>query len=559
MQRWASLLLAAVGLAACVHASAPPTDFDLIIRGGEVLDGSGAAARTVDVGIRGDRIVALGPLAGRTARRFIEATGLTVAPGFIDVQGQSGLTLLVDGNGESHIRQGITTEIIGEGGSPALWTRHLFEIDPGIRDGLKILHVDFDWQGFSGYLRRLQRSGTSINLGSFISADMVREEVLGFADRAPSAGELARMQQLVERGMQEGGFGLATALIYPPLSYAKTDELVALALTAGRAGGIYISHVRGEGSDGKQAIDEAIQIGERARVPVVVYHLKRSGKRNWGTMAEIGAQIEAARARGVAISACQYPYTGAGTGLTAPLPGWAQEGGPEKLLARLKDPAQRARMRREMEGTDAGLGDVDLGTIQVAWVPPGKDQSVMGKRVTEIAAARHQDPWETYFALLSDNEANVFAFYHSMSEQDVRTGMRYPWVSVGTDAEATSPHGELGRGLVHPRAYGSFPRILGRYVREEHLLELPEAIRKMTSLAADQLGIRERGRLREGYFADLVVFDPRTVIDTATFERPHQFPKGIPYVIVNGVVTVDDGRHTGARAGRPLYGPGYRR
>jgi N-acyl-D-aspartate/D-glutamate deacylase len=361
--------------------------------------------------------------------------------------------------------------------------------------------------------------------------------------------------------MQQGAFGFATALIYPPASYTKTDELVALAQVAAKYGGLYISHVRGESFRVREAIGEAIQIGGAAHLPVVIYHLKIGAKANWGHMADIGALVDSARARGADVSACQYPYMAGGTGLQATLPGWAQEGGREKMLERLRDPRQRARMKHDIEANtevENLLAGATFDGVQIASVPPDKDQSIVGKRLSQIASERGQDNWDTLFAILLENDGRVGALYHMMSEEDVKTAMQFPWVSVGTDSAAIKPEGELGRGQPHPRSYGTFPRILGRYVRELHVLALPEAIRKMTSLAAAQLKIVNRGTLKEGYFADVVVFDPATVADTATYEKPHQFPIGINTVVVNGVVTVRNGRHTGAHAGRALFGPGAR-
>ncbi|MBI1873328.1 MAG: D-aminoacylase [Acidobacteria bacterium] len=496
-----------------------------------------------------------GPWMGAPEKRStLDATGRVVAPGFIDVQGQSGVTLLADGNGQSHVRQGITSEVIGEGGTPALWTK-----DTADEVSIKRYGLTFDWTGFDGYLRALEKKGTSLNLGSFAPVAVLREQVLGMADRAPTPDELKKEEDILEGAMQQGAFGFASALIYPPALYTTTDELIALAKVAAKYGGVYISHVRGESFRVKDAIGEAIQIGERAGLPVVIYHLKIGAKSNWGHMAEIRQLVEQARARGLNVTACQYPYTAGGTGLQATLPGWAQEGGREKMLERLRDPALRARMRQDIEANtevENLLAGATFDGVQIASVPPDKDQSIVGKRLSQIARSRGQDNWDTLFAILTENEGRVGALYHMMSEDDVKAAMQFPWVSVGTDSSAIKPDGELGRGQPHPRSYGTFPRILGHYVRGEHVLPLPEAIRKMTSLAAAQLKIAERGTLKEGYFADIVVFDPAKVADTATFENPHQYPVGIETVIVNGVITVRNGQHTGARAGRALWGPG---
>lgn len=545
----------ALTLFALLSTACGGPQYDLVIRHGDVIDGTGTAARRADVAVASDKIVAIGDVPGRGRTEF-DATGRVVAPGFIDVQGQSGVTLLADGNGESHIRQGITTEIIGEGSTPALWTK-------GTADeaSIKRYSLTFDWTGFDGYMRTLQRHGTSINLGSFVPVAMLRDQVLGMADRAPTAEELQKEEDILDGAMRQGAFGVATALIYPPASYTKTDELVSLAKVASKYGGVYISHVRGESFRVKDAIGEAIRIGQEAQLPVVVYHLKIAAKANWGQMAEIRQLFEDAQAKGLNVTACQYPYTAGGTGLQATLPGWAQEGGREQMLERLRDPKQRARMKHDIEANtevENLLAGATFDGVQIASVPAEKDQSIVGKRLSQIARERGADSWDTLFTILLDNDGRVGALYHMMSEDDVKTAMKFPWVSVGTDSAAIEPEGELGRGQPHPRSYGTFPRILGHYVRDEKVLPLPEAIRKMTSLAASQMKIANRGSLKEGYFADIVVFDPATVADKATYEQPHQYPVGIEMVVVNGVVTVRDGKHTGAHSGRPLFGPGYK-
>ena len=460
----------ALGLAMTVLGCQAPPVFDLMIRGGTVFDGTGVAPQRADVGIRGDRIVAVGDLAGQPAGRTIDASGLSVAPGFIDVQGQSGTTLLADGNGESHLRQGITSEIIGEGGSPAFWTAE--SVDPA---ALKPLGITADWSGFDGYFRKLQERGIAINLGTLVPATMVREQNIGLENRDPSADELARMEAMVDQAMRDGAFGLSSALIYPPGSFAKTSELVALARVAARHKGIYVTHVRGESFNLFNALDEALQIGRDANIPVVIFHLKVAARRNWSRMDEAVHKLATASVPGRMVSATMYPYTAGGTGLAASLPLWVQEGGRDKMLQRLKDPDVRTRARKEIETTIDGWENLILGStfegIQIANVPPTADQSVLGKRITEIARERKQDPWETFFALLQETEGRAGALYHMMSEPDVTTGLQWSLVSIGTDSSALRTEGVLARGVPHPRAYGTFPRVLGKYVRDRQRAE----------------------------------------------------------------------------------------
>ena len=551
MKPSALILLMVASVAACAPAE---RRFDLIVRNGEVLDGTGQPAQRADVGVNGDRITAIGDLSGASAGRVIDATGLVVAPGFIDVQGQSGTTLLADGNAESHIRQGITSEIIGEGGSPAFWTAETAE-----PDSLAPFGVTVDWTGFAGYFDRLRARGTTVNIGTFVPATQVRRTIIGLENRAPTPDELSRMEAMVDQAMRDGAFGLSSALIYVPGSFATTAELVALARVAAKHQGIYITHIRGESFNLFNALDEAITIGREAGLPVVIFHLKVGARANWGRMNEAVAAIEKANAAGGRVTATMYPYAAGGTGLAATLPLWVQEGGRERMLERLKDPATRARARREIEtkidGWENLLMAATFDGIQVASLPRELDQSIIGKRIAEIAAERKADPWEVYFQLLIESGGRVGALYHMMSEDDVAAGLRSRLVTIGTDSAALRAEGLLARGAPHPRAYGTFPRVLGKYVREDKLLTLPEAVHRMTGAAAAQMGLRDRGLIRDRYLADLVVFNPATVKDNATYERPHQYPTGIEHVVVNGVPVLDPKGLTGARPGRPLYGP----
>jgi N-acyl-D-amino-acid deacylase len=521
------------------------------------MAGDGAPVRRADVGIIGDRIAAVGDLSSAQGGRVIDATGLVVAPGFIDVQGQSGTTLLADGNGESHLRQGITTEIIGEGGSPAFWTRDTAEAELLARFG-----VAFDWTGFGGYFERLRQRGTTINLGTFVPATAVRRAIVGLDNRPPTPDELSRMEAMVDQAMQDGAFGLSSALIYVPGSFAQTGELVALAKVAARYDGIYISHVRGESFNLFNALDEAIGIGREARLPVVIFHLKVGAKANWGRMREAIDKIEKANSAGIRVTATMYPYTAGGTGLVATLPLWVQEGGREPMLARLNDPEVRTRVRAEIENKIDGWENLLLAAtfdgIQIASAPKEIDPSIIGKRIAQIAAERKADPWEVYFRLLIDSGGRIGALYHMMGDADVETGLRSSLVTIGTDSSALRAEGVLAQGSPHPRAFGTFPRVLGKYARDEKIFTLSEAVRKMTGAAAAQMGITDRGLIRERMLADVVVFNPDTIRDNATFERPHQYPTGIEHVIVNGVPVLDPKGLTGARPGRPVYGPARR-
>lgn len=552
---WVAAAATVAAIVAVTATGCGSTDgFDVLIRRGTILDGTGGPAYHADVGIVADRIVAMGDLSAAAARREIDAEHLMVAPGFIDLNGQSGVSLLIDGAAHSHIRQGITTEILGERNTPALWT------DRQDRAQIEQSGVAVTWRGFSQYFEHLHRKGVSLNVGSFVPADMIRREILGEEHREPTAAELVQMDRLVLDAMDQGAFGLASALTYAPGSYASRHELTELARTAASVGGIYITHVRGETSRPLEAIGEAIDIGRDASVPVVIYHVKLGARKVWGRTSELRRLIDDARAGGLDVSATQYPYTAGGTELMACLPPWVLYGGRSQARQRLRDPALRARIQREIEDEVQILGWENLVAaagfegIQIASVPAGGDQTIVGRTLAELAAAAGVTPWTLFFDLLSI-EGRVGATFHMMSETDVERAMQFPWVSISTDSAAVHAEGPLSTGVPHPRAYGTYPRVLGHYVRERQIVSLPEAVRKMTALPAAQVRLADRGTLRVGYFADVVLFDPRTILDQGTFAHPARYPVGVEYVLVNGVVTLDRGQHTGARAGRPVFRP----
>ena len=543
-----------------VAAAAAVETYDVLLRGGRIVDGSGNPWFAGDVAIRGDRIAAIGNLKNAGARRTIDASGLVIAPGFIDMLGQSELTVLVDPRVQSKITQGITTELTGEGGSVAPQTSFTIEdLLPGIAE----YKLSVDWRDYDGYFRRLKARGSAINFAHLVGATQVRQAVLKSDNRLPEPAELEAMKRHVARAMEAGSFGLSSSLIYPPASFSDTHELLELAKVAAQYGGIYASHIRNEADDIITALKEAETIGEQAKIPVEVWHLKCAGRKNWGRMKEVVAEIDAARARGIDMTADIYPYPASSTGLAASLPPTASEGGVARLVARLKDPAERARIRAEVENPSGGWESLfhNVGGpegVLVVGVRTQANKQYQGKRLSDIARLRGKDPIETMFDLLVEESGSVDCVYFAMSEDDVRTAMTTPWVAFNCDNAGVSPEGVLGASNCHPRAYGTFPRVLGRYVREEKLLRLEDAVRKMTSLPAQKLGLRDRGLLRPGSFADITVFDPGKVIDRATFDAPHQFSEGIVEVFVNGTLVVDQGKITGRLPGRILRGPAYK-
>jgi dihydroorotase/N-acyl-D-amino-acid deacylase len=554
----AMLALAAAGPVRAEGGSA--VKYDLILRGGRIVDGAGNPWFKGDLAVRGDRIAAVGDLGGATSRRVIDVRGLVVAPGFIDMLGQSEYTVLADPQVRSKITQGITTELTGEGGSVAPMTPYaIAELMPSLAD----LGVTIDWRDFAGYAGRLKAHGSAINFAHLVGATQVRMAVLKGENRPPTPAELEIMKRHVARAMEQGAFGLSSSLIYPPAAFAKTDELVELAKVAARHGGFYATHMRSEADGLLEAIEEAAAIGERAGLPVEIWHFKASGAKNWGKLDAALRAIEAARARGIDMTADIYPYPASMTGLSACLPPTASEGGNDALLARLKDPQQRARIRKEIESPEGGWetlfheADGADKVLVVGLRAPG-NRAYQGKRLSEIAALRGTDPIDTIFDLLVEENGAVDTVYFTMSEENVRRELEVPWIAFNCDAPGVRPEGPLGASMTHPRAYGTFPRILGRYVREEQILRLEDAVRRMTSLAAQRIGLRDRGLLRAGFYADVTVFDPATVNDRATFESPHRYSEGIVHVLVNGVPVIESGRITERRPGRILRGPGYR-
>ncbi len=550
--------LAAPALAA--SAAAPPAPYDLVIENGRIVDGTGTPWVRGDVGIRGGRIAAVGHLAGAPAARRIDAADRVVAPGFVDMLGQSELTILVDPRLPSKIFQGITTEVTGEGGSAAPLDDAIIAAD---LVGYQHLGITPDWRTLGEYFARLERQKIGINLATYVGATQVRRMVLGDADRAPSAAELDRMRALVAAAMEDGAMGLSTSLQYAPAPYAKTAELVALATESARRGGIYATHMRSEGDGIMAAIDEALTIAREAKTGVEIWHLKAAGTKNWGRMIEIVAKIEAARRDGLDVTADTYAYPAWFNSFSAFIPPWAHDGGDAKLIARLADPATRARIRHDMENPDGTWDDEwaeipGPSAILISVVQNPELRPLQGKTLEEVARLQKKDPIDALCDLLIADRAYTEVAVFGMSEKDVAVALGQPWVSIDNDSQGTSPDGILGREHPHPRAYGTFPRILRKYVREEHELRLEEAVRKFAALPAARLGLADRGVLKIGMWADVVVFDPATVRDRATFESPNQLSEGMDYVLVNGVPVIDGGKATGALPGKVLRGPGYR-
>jgi len=558
------LFVAAMRMQSASRQSANAADaeaYDVIIRGGHILDGTGNPWYAADIGIRSDKIAAIGKLDHANAKKVIDAVGDVVAPGFIDMLGQSETSLLIDNRSLSKLSQGITTEITGEGGSIAPQDeRTLAPMKPFLEQ----YHLTIDWTDLDGYFRRLEKTGTPLNLGTYVGAAQVREAVIGDDDREPTPAELEQMKGLVAQAMQQGAMGISTALIYPPGHYAKTDELVALASVASQYGGIYATHMRSEGHAEMEAIDEAIRIGRDAHLPVEIFHMKVSGKTRWGSMPKVVAKIEAARESGVDVAADMYPYLAGATALASCLPPWVADGGTPKLLERLRDPAVRQKIKAEMAADHPSWENLyfDSGGapgVMISGVVNPELKKYDGKTVAEMAASEKKNPLDALFDFILADKAQTGALYFIANEEDLQYGLKQRWTSIGLDANESSLDGPLFEAHNHPRAWGSMPRFLGHYVRDLHLLPLPEAIRKITSLPAEREHLVKRGLLKAGFYADITIFDPATIIDKATYAAPNQVSEGVHYVFVNGQLEYENGDLTGAKAGRALRGPGWRK
>jgi N-acyl-D-amino-acid deacylase len=552
-----------VGLSALLllsgFAFAQRSDYDFILSGARIVDGTGAPWFVGDVGIKGDRIAAIGDLSKAPTFKLVNAADLVVSPGFLDVQGQSEFNVLVDNRAASKITQGVTTEITGEGSSIAPVNDRLRKDS---EDVAKKYGVTLDWYSLADYFKHFERSRSAINLGTFVGAGGVRNYVMGSVNRPASAGDLEQMRQLVAQAMKDGAVGVSTALEYVPDTFASTDEIVELAKVARQYGGVYFTHQRSETDAIFSSLDEVFSISERAKISTTIWHLKTAYRENFGKMPEVIRRIEAARARGIDVAASVYPYTRASNGLTSSFPPWVSEGGTEQMIVRLKDPVQRERIKKEMDepsmiwenewrGSGGGSGIMVIGIMN----PELKKYE--GMTLEEIGRQMNKDPKDAAMDIAIADHGHTGQVISIMDESDVRVAVSNPLVTYGSDSEAQAEDGPLSKSKVHPRAFGTFPRVLGLYVREQHAMTLEDAVRKMTSLAASRVGLMDRGILRPGTFADITVFDPKTIHDVATFTDPLHYSLGVKYVFVNGRPVIWDGSITGERPGRPLRGPGY--
>ena len=550
-------------IAICVFAQNPPpstspVEFDVIIKGGTVYDGAGGEPQHVDIAIRTDRIAGIGDFKTTNAKVIVDATGLAVAPGFINMLSWSNESLIQDGRSQSEIRQGVTTEIMGEGES-------MGPVNDRIRAHMlrqqKDIHYEIKWNTLAEYLRYLEARGISCNVASFLGATTVREYAIGFEDKAPTPQQLDEMREIVRKEMEAGALGIGTSLIYPPAFYAKTDELIELCKVAAKYQGKYISHMRSEGNRLLEALDELIRISREAGIPAEVYHIKAAGQQNWSKIDNLLSHIEAAQNEGLKIRANMYTYTAAGTGLDACLPPWTEDGGYPALFKRLRDPATREKIAKEVKTPSNEWENLYLAAgspdkILLVGFKSDKLKPLTGKSLAEAAKTRGKDPITTIMDLIAEDESRIDTIYFLMSEENVKKEMTKPWISFGSDEASQAWEGVFLKSNPHPRAYGNFARVLGKYVREEKVISLTEAVRRLSGLPATNLGLDHRGFIKEGMFADVAVFDPATIADRATFEKPHQYAVGMKQVFVNGVQVIKDGEHTGAKPGRALWGPG---
>ena len=554
-----AFLTIVLGISAQAPSPSPaPGDFDVIIRGGTVYDGTGAEPRQADVAIRGDRVAGVGDFKSAKARTVIDANGLPVAPGFINMLSWSTESLIQDGRSQSELRQGVTTEVLGEGES-------MGPVNDRVREHMlraqADIKYDIKWKTLAEYLQYLEKHGISCNVASFIGATTIREYVIGFEDKPPTPEQLDQMRELVRQEMEAGALGIGTSLIYPPAFYAKTEELIELCKVAARYQGKYISHMRSEGNQLFEALDELLRIAREANIPAEVYHIKASGEKNWSKEDELLARIERAQKDGLNVRANMYTYTAAGTGLDACLPPWTENGGYPALFKRLRDPATREKIKTEVkidsdkwENLYLAAGSPDK--ILLVGFKSDKLKPLTGKTLAEVAKMRGKDPIDTMMDLIAEDESRIGTIYFIMSEDNVKKEVAKPWISFGSDEASQAPEPPFTKSNPHPRAYGNFARVLGKYVRDEKVIPMKEAIHRLSGLPATNLGLDHRGFVKAGMFADVVVFDPATIADHATFEKPHQYAVGMKHVFVNGVQVIKDGEHTGAKPGRALWGLG---
>lgn len=554
------MLSACLLLAGC--ATIPPVAerFDVIVRSGTIYDGTGGNPYRGDVAIRGDRIVAVAPRIQGTAPSEVDASGLAVAPGFINMLSWSNESLIEDGRGQSDIRQGVTLQVMGEGWSMGPLNPTMKQRQVERQEDIK---YPVTWTSLGDYLGFLERKGVSPNVASFVGAATVRIHELGEGDGDPTPMQLQRMRGLVRTAMNEGAMGVGSSLIYAPGNFAETDELVALASESARCGGMYVSHMRSEGDRLLEAVDELIEIARRSGGPAEIYHLKMAGRANWNKLPEVIRRVESARARGLRITSDMYTYTAGATGLDAAMPLWVQDGGVEKWIERLKDPKIRARVAAEMKQPGKDWENLYLGAGPDKMILAGFKSEALkqytGRTLAEMAKLWGMTPEETAMELVVRDGSRVGTVYFLMDEDNIRRQVQLPWMSFGSDAEARAPEGVFLKSSTHPRAYGNFARLLGRYVRDEKLISMQEAVRRLTAFPASNLGLRDRGSVKAGYHADLAIFDPATITDHATFENPQRFATGMRHVFVNGVAVLRDGEHTGATPGRFVRGPGWKR